>query len=95
VDALRKVGARILLFEDGVLSRLFVVMNLDSDNAVLQVACLKVLVSYSNNPEYYLKMDELGIPNLVERVMVEHGEDPGVQRFGNFFYGKHTYCPVL
>jgi len=86
---------RSLLFEDGVLSRLFVVMNLDSDNAVLQVACLKVLVSYSNNPEYYLKMDELGIPNLVERVMVEHGEDPGVQRFGNFFYGKHTYCPVL
>mmetsp|Transcript_34534 Transcript_34534/g.98196 ORF Transcript_34534/g.98196 Transcript_34534/m.98196 type:complete len:379 (+) Transcript_34534:95-1231(+) len=86
---------RHLLVQDRVLPRIADAMRLDPSNAVLQVACLKALVNYSTNVEHYMIMDELGIPLLVGQVMVDHAEDPGVQKYGNFFLGHHTSCPIL
>lgn len=90
-----KVEVRTLLVQERVLPRIASAMRLNPGNAVLQVACLKALVNYSTNAEHYVYMDKLGIPNLVGQTMVDHAEDPGVQKYGNYFLGQHTSCPIL
>merc|ERR1719327_2655731 len=90
-----KADVRDLLVEEGVLERMHALMNLDPGNAVLQVACLKALVNYSTNPGHYMKMEALEIPTLVERAWLDHGHDPGVWKYGNYFLDRHTNCPIL
>lgn len=90
-----KADVRDLLVEEGVLERMHALMNLDPGNAVLQVACLKALVNYSTNPTHYMKMEALEIPTLVERAWLDHGHDPGVWKYGNYFLDRHTNCPIL
>merc|ERR1712080_571114 len=90
-----KEDVRQLLVEEGVLPRIHTAMKLDPGNTVLQVACLKALVNYSTNAEHYMKMEELDIPTLVGQTIVDHAHDPGVQKYGNFFLGQHTNCPIL
>jgi len=90
-----KDDVRDLLVSAKVLSRVASAMRLDPGNPVLQVACLKSLVNYSTNAEHYMIMDELDIPVLVGQMMVEHAHDDGVQRYGNYFLGQHTSCPIL
>eukprot|EP00927_Polykrikos_kofoidii_P053704 TRINITY_DN48270_c0_g1_i1.p1 TRINITY_DN48270_c0_g1~~TRINITY_DN48270_c0_g1_i1.p1 ORF type:complete len:366 (+),score=50.18 TRINITY_DN48270_c0_g1_i1:135-1232(+) len=87
--------ARDQLVENGVLPLLEAAMKLDSQNAVLQVACLKAIVNYSMNVDHYAKMQALGIPELVELAMEIHAKDPGVQRYGNYFQGEYSNCPIL
>lgn len=87
--------ARQLLVEDGVFRKLLDAMKLDTSNVVLQIACMKALVNYSTNPEHYMLMEELDIPNQLGHVMVEHGADAGIQRYGNMFLGQHSNCVVL
>mmetsp|Transcript_39183 Transcript_39183/g.79123 ORF Transcript_39183/g.79123 Transcript_39183/m.79123 type:complete len:358 (-) Transcript_39183:107-1180(-) len=90
-----KQEAQHLLAREGLFPRLRAAMLLDHSNAVLQVACLKALVNYSTSADFYMKMEQEGIPTLVGQVMVEHAHDPGVQRFGNYYLGQHTTCPIL
>mmetsp|Transcript_32944 Transcript_32944/g.94611 ORF Transcript_32944/g.94611 Transcript_32944/m.94611 type:complete len:374 (-) Transcript_32944:278-1399(-) len=90
-----KEDVRQLLVQDRVLPRIAAAMRMDPSNAVLQVACLKALVNYSTNYEHYMIMDELGLPIFIGQIMVDHAEDPGVQKYGNFFLGQHTSCPIL
>lgn len=90
-----KDETRDLLVREGVLQRVADAMRLDPGNPVMQVACLKALVNYSADADHYMIMDGAGIPNLVGQMMVEHAEDPGVQRYGNYFLGQHTTCPIL
>merc|ERR1712157_564906 len=90
-----KDDVRDLLVGEKLFARVAAAMRMDPHNAVLQVACLKSLVNYSTNAEHYMIMDELGIPNLVGQVMVEHAHDDGVQRYGNYFLGQYTSCPIL
>merc|ERR1711920_323978 len=90
-----KEEVRNLLVEAQILNRLKAAMQLDPSNAVLQVACLKALVNYSTNAEHYMKMEELSIPSLVGKMMVDHAHDPGVQKYGNYYLGQHTNCPIL
>lgn len=87
--------ARQLLVEDGVFGRVMEAMRLEPGNAILQVACIKALVNYSANAEHYMLMEELDIPNQVGQVMVEHGSDAGVQKYGNLFLGQHVSCAIL
>merc|ERR1712061_413864 len=89
-----KEEVRNLLVEAKILDR-FKALQLQPSNAVLQVACLKALVNYSTNAEHYMKMEELDIPTLVGQMMVDHAHDPGVQKYGNYFLGQHTNCPIL
>lgn len=86
---------RQLLVEEGVLDHVFAVMRTDTGNAVLQVACLKALVNYSRSPEHYNMMQELGIPTLVQEAMVKSPDDAGVQKYGDYFFGQHTSCPLM
>lgn len=86
---------RRYLYEQHVFTRVHSAMKLDQGNPVLQVSCLKALVNYSTTAEYYMKMEELEIPALVGQVMVDHGDDPGVQKYGNYFLGLHTSCPIV
>lgn len=90
-----KEDVRQLLAEAGIFARLRDAMKLDQGNAVLQVACLKALVNYSTDAQHYMMMDEEEIPALVGEVMVVHAHDPGVQKYGNYFLGQHTNCPIL
>jgi len=90
-----KEDVRNLLVQERALSRIARSMRLDPSNSVLQVACLKAVVNYSTDPEHYVHMNNLGIPNLVSQMMVDHVEDDGVQKYGNFFLGQHTSCPIL
>merc|ERR1712050_387203 len=87
-----KEDVRALLVREGVFSRVEFAMRLDLANPVLQVACLKSLVNYSTNVEYFLRMDELGIADLVAEVMIKHAGDSGVQRYAIFFLAEHTRC---
>jgi len=90
-----KEEVRALLVREGVFQRVASAMRLDLQNSALQVACLKSLVNYSDNVEHFAIMYPLGIPDLVGEIMVEHAHDPGVQRYGNYFLGDHTVCPIL
>lgn len=90
-----KDDVRELLVQEKFLQRIQAAMKLDPSNAVLQVACLKALVNYSTNAEHYMKMDELDIPSLVGQTIVDHAHDPGIQKYGNYFLGQHTNCPIL
>jgi len=90
-----KADARKLLVKERALARVAAAMRLDPGNPVLQVACLKALVNYSTDAEHYVVMDGLGIPALVGAMMVDHADDPGVQKYGNFFLGQHTECLIL
>lgn len=87
--------ARQLLVDQGVFQRLANAMKLDHANAVLQVACLKALVNYTGSAEHYFAMEECGIPNLVGQAQFDHAHDAGVRKYGNYFYGHHTSCPIL
>mmetsp|Transcript_37272 Transcript_37272/g.79132 ORF Transcript_37272/g.79132 Transcript_37272/m.79132 type:complete len:369 (+) Transcript_37272:94-1200(+) len=87
--------ARKLLVKEGVLKHIGHAMRLEPKNSVLQVACLKAAVNYSTNPEHYMMMETLGIPTLVGQAMVDHVNDPGVQRYANYFLGSFTRCPIL
>jgi hypothetical protein len=89
------IEVRELLALGGVFERIDSAMRLEPDNAVLQVACLKALVNYSTNTEHYMKMEELELPSLVGRTMVSHPRDVGVQKYGNYFMGERTSCPIL
>uniref|UniRef100_A0A7S1MLX9 Armadillo repeat-containing protein 8 n=1 Tax=Alexandrium catenella TaxID=2925 RepID=A0A7S1MLX9_ALECA len=84
-----------VLVREGLFPRLRDAMLLDPGNVVLQVACLKALVNYSTSADFYMKMEQEGIPTLVGQVMVDHPHDPGVQRYGNYYLGQHTSCPIL
>merc|ERR1719491_1602180 len=90
-----KEEVRNLLVQERALPRIAKAMQLDPSNAVLQVACLKAVVNYSTDPEHYVHMDKLRIPIFVSQMMVDHIEDEGVQKYGNFFLGQHTTCPIL
>jgi len=90
-----KPDVRDLLVQGGVFWRLRDAMRLDPANVVLQVACLKALVNYSTNAEHYMKMEKEDIPTLVGQMMVDHAQDPGVLKYGNYFLGQHTNCPIL
>merc|ERR1711879_1070573 len=90
-----KADVRQLLVDHHVLKRIHKTMMLDIGNAVLQVAGLKALVNYSTNALHYMKMEEEGIPKLVGNIMVEHAHDPGGQKYGNYFMGQTTSCPIL
>lgn len=90
-----KDDVRTLLVKEKVLNHIAAAMRLDPSNAVLQVACLKAVVNYSIDAEHYMIMDSLGIPNFVGQMMVDHTDDPGVQRYGNYFLGYHTQCPIM
>jgi hypothetical protein len=83
------------LVAQGVFKRVADAMKLDSGNAVLQVACLKALVNYTSVSEYYFAMEECGIPNLVGQAQLDHVNDAGVKKYGNYFFGHHTSCPIL
>eukprot|EP00747_Dinoflagellata_sp_TGD_P164731 gnl/TRDRNA2_/TRDRNA2_185064_c0_seq1.p1 gnl/TRDRNA2_/TRDRNA2_185064_c0~~gnl/TRDRNA2_/TRDRNA2_185064_c0_seq1.p1 ORF type:complete len:370 (-),score=74.19 gnl/TRDRNA2_/TRDRNA2_185064_c0_seq1:30-1139(-) len=83
-----------LVFE-GLFDDILAAMRLDASNAVLQVACLKAIVNYSTDAEHYLKMDEIGLPSQVGQAMIDHSDDPAVQKYGNFFLGQHVSCCVL
>jgi len=90
-----KPEVQILLVSEGLFPRLRAAILLDPNNTVLQVACLKALVNYSTSADFYMKMEQQGIPTLVGQMMVDHAHDPGVQRYGNFYLGQHTNCPIL
>jgi len=90
-----KQEARDLLAEGGLFPRVAQAMRADLSNAVLQVACMKALVNYSMDPGHYELMDNEDIPSLVGQAMVEHTQDPGVQKYGNYFLGQHASCPIL
>lgn len=90
-----KQEVRQLLVDEGIFKRLQHAMRLDLNNAVLQVACLKALVNYSTDATHYMMMEDEDIPSLVGQTMVEHADDPGVQKYGNYFLGQHTNCPIL
>jgi hypothetical protein len=85
---------REVLALGGMFKRIHQAMKLEPQNAVLQVACLKALVNFSTSTEHYLKMDELDLPAMVGRTMVNHPRDAGVQKYGNYFLGEHTSCPI-
>mmetsp|Transcript_66909 Transcript_66909/g.105885 ORF Transcript_66909/g.105885 Transcript_66909/m.105885 type:complete len:371 (-) Transcript_66909:139-1251(-) len=86
---------RTLLVDNGVFQRLANTMKLDPQNAVLQVACIKALVNYSMSGSDYLKLEEVGIPDLVGRAQLNHPGDVGVRKYGDYFFGQHTSCPIL
>eukprot|EP00406_Dinophysis_acuminata_P045070 CAMPEP_0179304920 /NCGR_PEP_ID=MMETSP0797-20121207/49353_1 /TAXON_ID=47934 /ORGANISM="Dinophysis acuminata, Strain DAEP01" /LENGTH=363 /DNA_ID=CAMNT_0021014545 /DNA_START=69 /DNA_END=1160 /DNA_ORIENTATION=+ len=88
-------GVRQQLVKEGALPRILAAMRVDPGNAVLQVAGLKALVNYSTNAEHYMVMESLGIPSYVGQVIVDHARDPGVQKYGNYFLGEHSNCPIL
>lgn len=87
--------AREQLARGGVFHHVQEAMRLDPGNAVLQVACLKSLVNYSNNPDHYIQMEKESIPTLVGQVMIDHGDDPAVQKYGNIFLGETSSCSIL
>merc|ERR1711908_173454 len=78
--------ARQCLVEEGVFPKVRDAMRLDVESAVLQVACLKALVNYSQVATHYNLMEELGIPTLVTDAMVRHSDDRGVQKYGEYFF---------
>lgn len=90
-----KEDVRRILVQAQVFNRIMSAMRLDPNSAVMQVACLKALVNYSMDYEAYTAMERLGIPPLVAQMMVAHSDDPGVQKYGNYFLGQHTHCPIL
>lgn len=90
-----KMDVRRVLVKERVFDLVAAAMRLDSCNAVLQVACLKAIVNYSSDAEHYVVMESLGIPTLVGKTMVDHADDLGVQRYGNYFLGYHTRCPIM
>jgi hypothetical protein len=87
--------ARQLLVEDGIFKSILQCMQLEPHNIVLQIACIKALVNYSTNAEHYMLMEELQIPNQIGQIMVDHGADAGLQKYGNMFLGQHTSCTIL
>mmetsp|Transcript_125605 Transcript_125605/g.391076 ORF Transcript_125605/g.391076 Transcript_125605/m.391076 type:complete len:358 (-) Transcript_125605:378-1451(-) len=83
------------LAAEGLFPRLREALLLEPSNAILQVACLKALVNYSTGADFYMKMEQEDIPAIVGQTMVEHAQDPGIQKYGNYFLGQHTSCPIL
>jgi len=86
--------ARQVLVDEGLFVRIAHIMRLDPLNAVLQVAALKAIVNYTTKRNYYelMNREDVGIYNLVERMMINHAEDAGVQRYGNLCLGQHQGC---
>lgn len=87
--------ARAQLVEWDLFPRVKAAMDLDPSNTVLQVAGMKALVNYTSNPKHYKMMLALQIDAHVEDRMLNLPDDPGVQRYGNYFFGHHTSCPIL
>jgi hypothetical protein len=64
------------------------------------IACIKALVHYSTDPDYYMLMEEEGIPAHIGKLMVENGKDVTIQKYGNVFLGAHSFgldirCAIL
>mmetsp|Transcript_6513 Transcript_6513/g.18261 ORF Transcript_6513/g.18261 Transcript_6513/m.18261 type:complete len:379 (-) Transcript_6513:228-1364(-) len=87
--------AREILVEEGVFKKIHRSVTLDPSSDVLQIACLKALVNYSTNPDHYMKMEDEGLPSLVGQMMVDHGGNLGIQKYGNMFLGEQGLCPIL
>jgi len=84
-----------VLVDEGWLEIVRDYMRLDTKNAVLQIACLKSLACFSTNPEWYLMLEELGVPELVGEAMINHSNDTGVQKYGHLFLGHYSTCSIL
>lgn len=87
--------ARNILVDNGVFPRVAYIMKLDPNNAILQVACIKALVNYSMSGRDYLKMEDAGLHDLVGNAMLKHPDDAAVRKYGDYFYGNTTSCPIL
>jgi len=87
--------ARAQLAECSLFPRVRAAMDLDPRNTVLQVAGMKALVNYTYEKRYYQMMQAVGIDTHIENMMLNHADDQGVQKYGNFFFGDHTSCPIL
>lgn len=88
-------NARGELVQEDVFPRIADAMRLEPSNPVLQVACLKSLVNYSRDASHYKIMEKSDIPNLVAQATYNHADDVGVRKYGNYWYGHHTACPIL
>jgi len=86
---------RQVLVQEGVFQHVANAMKLDPKNSVLQVACLKAVVNYTANAEHCFAMEEKGIPDLVGQAQFDHASNAGVRKYGNYFFGHHTACPIL
>jgi hypothetical protein len=85
------VDTRAVMVKEGIFATIKSSFGLDESNLVLQIACIKALVHYSTDPDYYLLMEEEGIPAIIGKLMVENGKDVTIQKYGNIFLGAHTY----
>jgi hypothetical protein len=94
------VHTRAVMVKEGIFATIRHAFSLDESNLVLQIACIKALVHYSTDPDYYMLMEEEGIPSHIGKLMVENGKDVTIQKYGNVFLGAHSFgldirCAIL
>ncbi|CEM13744.1 unnamed protein product [Vitrella brassicaformis CCMP3155] len=77
-------SSRQTLVDNNIFDTLKSALRLDTANATLQAAALKAVVPFALNKDFWTKMEEEGIIDLVAAALVEHPTDVAVMKYGEF-----------